>query len=79
MFGYMTREVIREKESLTAIQFTLLPFIALKSFTCQLVTRGKPVKDRNFIKCNLYLTKVHLKCNCLNYVDSQYTKFSNKT
>ena len=25
------------------------------------------------------MTKVHLKCNYLNYVDSQYIKFSNKT
>ena len=37
-------------------------------------TYGKSVKDRNSIKCNLRLTKVHL-----NYVDSQYIKFSNKT
>ena len=42
-------------------------------------TCGKSVKDRNSIKCNLCLTKVHLKCNYLNYVDSQYIKFSNKT
>ena len=42
-------------------------------------TSGKSVKDRNSIKCNLCLTKVHLKCNYLNYVDSQYIKFSNKT
>ena len=40
---------------------------------------GKSVKDRNSIKCNLCLAKVHLKCNYLNYVDSQYIKFSNKT
>ena len=40
---------------------------------------GKSVKDRNSIKCSLCLTKVHLKCNYLNYVDSQYIKFSNKT
>ena len=40
---------------------------------------GKSVKDRNSIKCNLCLTKVHLKYNYLNYVDSQYIKFSNKT
>ena len=32
----------------------------------------------NSIKCNLCLTKVHLKCNYLNYVNSQYIKFSNK-
>ena len=31
------------------------------------------------IKCNLYLTKVHVRWNYLNYVDSQYIKFSNKT
>ena len=42
-------------------------------------TCGKSVKDRNSIKCNLCLTKVHLKCNYLNYVDSEYIKFSNKT
>ena len=42
-------------------------------------TCGKSVKDRNSIKCNLCLTKIHLKCNYLNYVDSQYIKFSNKT
>ena len=42
-------------------------------------TCGKSVKDRNSIKCNLCLTIVHLKCNYLNYVDSQYIKFSNKT
>ena len=40
---------------------------------------GKCVKDRNSIKCNLILTKVHLKCNYLNYVNCQYIKFSNKT
>ena len=42
-------------------------------------TCGKFVKDRNSIKCNLSLTKVHPNCNYLNYVDSQYIKFSNKT
>ena len=42
-------------------------------------TCGKSVKDRNSIKCNLCLTKVHLKCSYLNHVDSQYIKFSNKT
>ena len=42
-------------------------------------TCGKSVKDRNSIKCNLCLTKVHLKCNYLNYVDSQYITFSNRT
>ena len=42
-------------------------------------TCGKSVKDRNSIKCNLCLTKVHLKCNYLNYVDFHYIKFSNKT
>ena len=42
-------------------------------------TCKKSFKDRNSIKCNLCLTKVHLKCNYLNYVDSQYIKFSNKT
>ena len=42
-------------------------------------TCGKSVKDRNSIKYNLCLTKVHRKCNYLNYGDSQYIKFSNKT
>ena len=42
-------------------------------------TCGQSVKDGNSIKCNLSLTKVLLKCNYLNYVDSQYIKFSNKT
>ena len=45
--------------------------------TCN--TCGKSVKDRNSIKCNLCLTKMHLKCNYLNYVDSQYITFPNKT
>ena len=44
--------------------------------TCS--TCGKSVKDRNSIKCNLCLKKVHLKCNYLNYVDFQYVRFSNK-
>ena len=42
-------------------------------------TRVKSVKDRNSIKCNLCLKKVHLKYNYLNYVDFQYITFSNKT
>ena len=42
-------------------------------------TCRKSAKDINSIKCNLCLTKVHLKCNYLNYADSQYIKFSNKT
>ena len=42
-------------------------------------TCGKSAKDRNSIKCNLCLTKVHLKSKYLNYIDSQYLKFSNKT
>ena len=41
-------------------------------------TCGKSVKDRYSIKCNLCLAKVHLRCNYLNYVDSQYIKFSIK-
>ena len=71
----MARAVIREK-SFRAIQLTLFPFTALKS-ACN--TCGKFVEDRNSIKCNLCLKKVHLKWNYLNYVDSQYKKFSNKT
>ena len=42
-------------------------------------TSGKYVKDRNSIKCNFCLAKVHLKCKYLNYVDSQYIRVSNKT
>ena len=42
-------------------------------------TCGKSDKDRNSIKCNLCPTKLHLKCNYLNYVDCQYIKFSNNT
>ena len=42
-------------------------------------TCGKSFKDRNCTKCSLCLTKVHLECSYLNYVDSQYAKFSNKT
>ena len=38
----------------------------------------KSVKDRNSIKCNLCLTKVHLKYSYLSYVDSQYIKFLKK-
>ena len=41
-------------------------------------TCGKSVKDRNSIKCNFCQTKVYLKSTYLNYVDSQYIKFSNK-
>ena len=41
-------------------------------------TCGKSVKDRNSIKCNLCQAKVHLKCNDLNYVESQYINLSNK-
>ena len=75
----MARAVIREKQKFRAIQLILLAFVALKSWTCQLVKHAENLLDRNSIKCNLYLTKVHLKCNYLNHVDSQYTKFSNKT
>ena len=42
-------------------------------------TCGKSVKDRNYIKYDICLTKLHLKGNYLNYVESQYIKFSNKT
>ena len=45
-----------------------------KCYTC-----GKSVKDRNSIKCKPCQTKEHLKCTYLNYVDSQFIKFSNKT
>ena len=38
MFVYNAWAVIQEKESFKAIQLPLLAFIALKSWTCQLVT-----------------------------------------
>ena len=48
--------------------------------TCvTLVTCEKSVKDRNSIKCNLCLAKVHLKWNYLSYVYTQYINFSNIT
>ena len=37
-------------------------------------TCGKSVKDRNSTKCKLCLAEVHIKCNYLNYDDSQYMK-----
>ena len=80
MFAHIARAVIREKESFRAIQLTLLAYIALKSSTCQFLTHVKNLfKDINSIKCNICLTKVHIKCNYLNFVDSQYITFSNKT
>ena len=42
-------------------------------------TFGISGKHRNSIKCNLCLAKANLKRSSLNYVDSQYIKFSNKT
>ena len=38
MFVYNAWAVIQEKESFKAIQLPLLAFIALKSWTCQLIT-----------------------------------------
>ena len=38
MFIYMAKEIVREKEIFRAIQLTLLAFVALKSWICQLVT-----------------------------------------
>ena len=38
MFAYIAWAVIREKESLSVVQLTLLALIALKSWACQLVT-----------------------------------------
>ena len=79
MFAYMARALIQEKESFRAIQLTLLAFIALKSWTCQLVTHLEKMLKIE-IPLNVFcLTKVHLKCKFLNYVDSQYINFSNKT
>ena len=59
MSAYMARAVIQEKESFKATQLTLLAFIALKSWTCQLVTHVENLLKIS-IKCNLCLTKVHL-------------------
>ena len=36
----------------------------------------KSVTDRNYIKCYLCQTKVHLKCSYLNYDDPQYIMVS---
>ena len=44
MFTYMVRAAIREKERFRTIQITLLAFIALKSWTCQLVTHVENVE-----------------------------------
>lgn len=42
-------------------------------------TGEKSVIDRNLITCNIYLSKVNLKYNYLNNVDSQcIIKYSNK-
>ena len=75
---YMTRAIIPEKESFRAIPLTLLAFIALKSWTCQLVARVESLLQIERVLNVISVTKVHLKCNYLNYVDSQYIKFSNK-
>ena len=80
MFSCMARAVIREKRKLQSDPVNTVGFYSsqiMNMSACN--TCGKSVKDRNSIKCNLCLTKVHLKCNYLNYVDSQYIKFSNKT
>ena len=69
MFAYMARAVIREKES----------FRALESWTCQLVRHVKNLLKIETPLNVICLTKVHLKCNYLNYDDSLYIKFSNKT
>ena len=45
--------------------------------TCN-TCRRKSVKDRYSIKCNLCQVKLHLKCNYVNYVESQRFKLSNK-
>ena len=81
MFPCIARAVIREKESFRVIQLTLLAFIALKSWTCQLVPHVENLLkiETQLNVISVCLTKVHLKCNYLNYVDSQYIKFSNKT
>ena len=55
MFACMARAVIREKESFKAIQLTLLAFIALKPWTCQLVTH---VENLSNIETPLNVTSV---------------------
>ena len=40
-------------------------------------TCEKPAKERNSIICNFSFSKIYLRCNYLNYVDSQYIKYSN--
>ena len=76
MFAYMARAVIREKDNpVNTVVFYSSQIMDMSACnTCE-----KSIKDRNSIKCNLCLTKVHIKRNYLNYVDSQCIKFSNKT
>ena len=41
-------------------------------------TFQKSVRDKNSVTYNFCHSKVHLKCNYLNYVDFQYVKYSTK-
>ena len=66
MFAYMARTVIREKIKLQSHPVNTVGFYSsqiMEMSACN--TCGKSVKERNSIKCNLCLTKVHLKCNYL--------------
>ena len=53
---HMARAVIREKENFRAIQLILLTFIALKSWTCQLVTNAE-----NLLKIKTPLNRVYFR------------------
>ena len=79
MLAYMVMAVIREK-AIHRHPVNIVGFYNSQIMDMSACNNcGKSVKDRTSIKCSLCLTKVHLKCNYLNYVDSQYIKFSNKT
>ena len=75
----MARAVIRGKKKLQSLPVKPVGFygsqiMGISSYNAC----GTSVDYRNSIKCKLCLTNVHVKWNCLNYVDSQYIKFSNK-
>ena len=77
MFTYMARAITRKKEChlVNTICFCSSQIMDMSAY----ITWEKSVKDRNFIKCNLCLTKVHLMyLNYTNHIDFQYIKFSNK-
>ena len=75
----MAMAVILKKGKLQSFPVNTVSFYSsqiMDMLACN--THGKSVKERNSFKRNLCLTKVHLKYNYLNYVDSQYINFSNK-